>query len=228
MKICRKCKLEKDDSSYSPEYRNKDNLYPYCKSCKLEITKAYKLRIKNNPKSIITEQSCSTCNLLKSVSEFSINSTRKFGYSTKCKSCISINWKSNYETLKKRERPDIKEKKCAKCKKTSLISNFHKQSTQPNGYCSYCKNCENMRRKYKKHKITSNEFNLLELKQNFKCAICEISFKEINSKDIHIDHCHITNKIRGLLCLNCNWMLGQSRDNVSILKNAINYLEKQH
>lgn len=50
----------------------------------------------------------------------------------------------------------------------------------------------------------------------------EVSFE---SKHI-IDHCHTTGKIRGLLCTNCNNMLGKAKDNVEVLKKAISYLEQ--
>ena len=42
----------------------------------------------------------------------------------------------------------------------------------------------------------------------------------------NIDHCHKTNKIRGLLCHHCNIGLGNFNDNVVNLQLAIKYLEK--
>jgi hypothetical protein len=41
-----------------------------------------------------------------------------------------------------------------------------------------------------------------------------------------IDHDHITNEVRGLLCRDCNVMLGLVKDNTETLKNAIQYLQK--
>ena len=41
-----------------------------------------------------------------------------------------------------------------------------------------------------------------------------------------IDHCHNKEKIRGVLCNNCNTALGLVGDNVEILSKLIQYLEQ--
>ena len=51
------------------------------------------------------------------------------------------------------------------------------------------------------------------------CAICGITER------LHIDHCHNSGDVRGLLCSNCNLGIGNLKDNIKILKNAILYLE---
>jgi tRNA U54 and U55 pseudouridine synthase Pus10 len=60
--------------------------------------------------------------------------------------------------------------------------------------------------------------------QNNKCYICENIFD--NDKSAFVDHCHLTKKVRGLLCHHCNSGLGYFKDNVNYLKKAIQYLEK--
>ena len=64
-------------------------------------------------------------------------------------------------------------------------------------------------------------------KQNNKCKICLVEFDElIPNQKINVDHCHTTNKVRGLLCSLCNRGLGQFKDNTERLTNAINYLQE--
>jgi hypothetical protein len=69
--------------------------------------------------------------------------------------------------------------------------------------------------------ITLKEYNELYDKQYGNCAICNNYFKILC-----IDHKHITNKIRGLLCHKCNLLLGNANENIIVLKNAINYINQ--
>jgi len=68
--------------------------------------------------------------------------------------------------------------------------------------------------------------------QGGKCKICGTpkwspSALDVKAVDrLHIDHCHSTNAVRGLLCIVCNTTLGRIKDNISTLRNAILYLEE--
>ena len=66
---------------------------------------------------------------------------------------------------------------------------------------------------------------LLRAKQNNACAICQKTFE--TDADYHVDHCHATKKIRGLLCPGCNRGLGCFQDNPTALRQAANYVECQ-
>jgi|ERR1700677_1396496 len=57
------------------------------------------------------------------------------------------------------------------------------------------------------------------------CSICRNPFK--NNRDMHLDHDHRTEEDRGLLCHNCNVGLGNFKDRIDYLYQAIDYL-KQH
>jgi len=54
---------------------------------------------------------------------------------------------------------------------------------------------------------------------------CPITLEEFTSTP-HIDHCHTTGKVRGLLSQRANQALGLLRDNPDELRRAIEYLEK--
>jgi hypothetical protein len=64
--------------------------------------------------------------------------------------------------------------------------------------------------------------------QNQVCAIClnPNTNGRKNSNNLYVDHDHNTGKVRGLLCSNCNRMLGLVGDNISTLFNAVSYLNK--
>ncbi len=68
--------------------------------------------------------------------------------------------------------------------------------------------------------ITKEEYERLLNKNNGRCHICN------EKKKPYLDHCHKNNNIRGILCMNCNTALGHFKDNISILKNAIEYLNR--
>lgn len=58
------------------------------------------------------------------------------------------------------------------------------------------------------------------------CEICGKK-KDINTTySLVVDHCHNSNKIRGLLCGSCNTGLGMFKDNADSLRAAIKYLKR--
>ena len=79
-------------------------------------------------------------------------------------------------------------------------------------------------RNLKKYGLTLQDYNDLLWKQNYKCALCKTD--NHNGNGWHIDHCHNSNKVRGILCNNCNVGLGHFKDDVKLLKVAIEYLQK--
>ena len=77
----------------------------------------------------------------------------------------------------------------------------------------------------KKYDITLEQYNELLIKQDFCCAICGKHVSKCK-KRLAVDHDHITGEVRGLLCMQCNIILGNANDDVEILLEAINYLNK--
>ena len=70
-----------------------------------------------------------------------------------------------------------------------------------------------------KYNLNPDEYLEMEEQQGGLCAICE------TSTELHVDHCHTTDKIRGLLCFNCNAGLGAFKDNSEYLDRAKTYLK---
>jgi hypothetical protein len=59
-------------------------------------------------------------------------------------------------------------------------------------------------------------------RQGGVCAICRV-VKDDNYS-LHVDHCHSSGRVRGLLCAACNTMLGFARDNQETLRRAAEYV----
>lgn len=94
----------------------------------------------------------------------------------------------------------------------------------------YAKNKDKQRAKLIKNKfgISEQQYQEMEKAQNFVCAICKEPEKTARKgipQRLAIDHCHETNHVRGLLCVNCNTALGKFNDNKFLLESAISYLE---
>ena len=77
------------------------------------------------------------------------------------------------------------------------------------------------RRLVKLYNITLEEYKMMLDKQGCACAICG----EIPENKLHIDHCHKTDKVRGLLCGSCNRALGLFKDNLDTIEASLIYLK---
>lgn len=79
--------------------------------------------------------------------------------------------------------------------------------------------------------LTKVEIQELLEKANYKCQICKKSetakTKNGNIKALSIDHCHSTNKVRGVLCDRCNRALGLFLDSLESLTSAVKYLKQE-
>jgi hypothetical protein len=75
----------------------------------------------------------------------------------------------------------------------------------------------------KKYKITSKQWDEMLESQQGKCTLCLTKF-DLQNRPV-IDHCHITEEVRSLLCNACNSMLGFAKDNPETLKAGVKYLE---
>jgi hypothetical protein len=104
------------------------------------------------------------------------------------------------------------------------IDAFHRHKTFSDGRNIYCKNCRKRRGAdthiKRTYGLTRTELDALVAAQGGLCAICE------TNPAVHVDHDHVTGKIRGVLCFTCNVALGQLKDDVALFRKAIDYLER--
>ncbi len=143
-------------------------------------------------------------------------------------------------------------KSCKTCFEIKDFSHFHKSSCMKDGVINECKKCHHQRivkerknpvnrekfRQYQhksglknRYGITPQILNEMILKQNNRCLICNnppvIGGAHQNSV-LHIDHCHKTGKIRGLLCHLCNRGIGLFREDENLIKKALDYLKSHN
>jgi hypothetical protein len=76
----------------------------------------------------------------------------------------------------------------------------------------------------KRFGITIEQRNTILESQGNVCAGCKSDSPNWKG-DWHVDHCHATGFIRGVLCHNCNTALGRVKDRPDVLRNLARYLE---
>lgn len=87
---------------------------------------------------------------------------------------------------------------------------------------------ENTKQQLRTYGLTVEDYEDLLRAQGGVCAICaspEPGMKR--AARLYVDHCHNTNRVRGLLCRACNTMLGCVRDDPELLRAGASYLERQ-
>jgi hypothetical protein len=133
-------------------------------------------------------------------------------------------------------------KYCNICKTQQQIDSFGSDKSRKDGKSIYCLRCRaelartaryaNPERgrtysRYRTYGITKEEYDILNTKQGGLCAICGTDKPGRNHQTLYIDHDHSTGKVRGLLCCDCNLLLGYAKDNKTVLLESIKYLEER-
>ena len=147
-------------------------------------------------------------------------------------------------------------KTCSICKEEKELDKFNKRKERKDGYESRCKECQKATREanpnYKEtqrkanakqdakrkgkrwgyhlsktYGLSEESYYKMYEEQDGRCAICD---KKENKEEHYgkfvVDHCHNTGHVRGLLCNQCNLMIGNAKDDTTTLNNAIKYLKE--
>lgn len=110
---------------------------------------------------------------------------------------------------------------CRKCLTDKPLEAYHSDRRTANRKRTICIECRQHQRSV--INLTRFEYAQLLVKQNNCCAICGIEATQLQ-RELGVDHNHDTDQIRGLLCAHCNFGLGNFKDDVELLKLAIEYL----
>ena len=163
-------------------------------------------------------KTCSRCKKTKLRICFSKDPCQKSGLHPYCKECVSIYGMKFRNTPMNKEQRSIKFKEYYYANRDECLRKHREY---------YRKNIHKLRLKgrCKKIGITVDTYNDMFEEHDGYCDICGISESDLK-KPLFIDHDHDTGDVRGLLCPNCNSLLGHARDNLDILISAYSYLNK--
>lgn len=169
---------------------------------------------------------CKHCSIEKPVTEFAKHSIKSDGtiyYKGKCLDC-----KRKYEREYLLNNPNVREKAKERSRKHHL-DNLEKANDKSRQY--YYQNKDRAKvwskdyRLRRDYGITLEDYQSMLTSQSSGCAICGATPEE-GKASLHVDHDHITGKIRALLCGRCNTTLGRMEENTKLLQRMIDYINK--
>ncbi|MBL1085243.1 endonuclease VII domain-containing protein [Streptomyces actinomycinicus] len=174
---------------------------------------------------------CRKCRRDLPTAAFARDRNRRDGLQVHCRECVAeysaAHYRRRREALGKpvRERVDVPagHKLCRMCGEIKPHSEWHRNATASDGLSTRCKACraalgreDHLRRSYG---LTKAERDALIASQGGVCCIC------LAAVPAHVDHCHETGRVRGVLCFSCNAALGQFKDQPEAIRRAAAYVE---
>jgi hypothetical protein len=137
-----------------------------------------------------------------------------------------------------------RKKVCSQCGQAKHVAQFYRDPLQSSGLTPQCKTCrrarsrveyaadDNLRRanaykaRVRSYGLSASEFDRMLVEQAGLCRVCDDPLGP-NPNQLHVDHCHVTGRIRALLCRRCNVALGAAGESPDRLRGLAVYLEDQ-
>ncbi len=169
-------------------------------------------------------KTCSQCTAEKELSAFGVRKASRDGLNARCKPCLNSDPKikaygrkyaaAHPERMRQRSREHYARNPA---KRQAATKRWREKNAVS---CRYGKLSVRLRKAFG---IDVEDWARMFNAQDQKCAIC---LEKLDGGFFtHVDHCHATGKVRGILCTFCNSMLGYARDSRSHLLAGIHYLE---
>ncbi|MFG2798996.1 endonuclease VII domain-containing protein [Streptomyces pseudovenezuelae] len=149
------------------------------------------------------------------------------GLQAYCRECSAEYYRQRQEAKGKKAREKVSvpagHKRCPQCGDVKPHGEWERNKSSSDGWASYCRTCraERNRASYfmRKYGITEARRDEMVASQMGLCVIC------LKAPAVHVDHCHKTGRVRGVLCFNCNSGLGLLGDDPEAMYRAADYLE---
>ncbi len=173
------------------------------------------------------EKRCVRCGETKPHSAFASNRAMRDGLQVYCRPCVADYHQERQKAKGRNVRPRVPapegHKYCRRCGEVKPHSAWDRNKTASDGLSTRCKTCRaaegragHLKRSYG---MTEAQRDEMIAAQGGLCLIC------LKAPAVHVDHCHATGKVRGVLCFNCNLAIGKLGEDPDTLRRAISYLE---
>lgn len=144
------------------------------------------------PGAAAREKACAGCRTVKPLADFARHASKRDGRRSRCKQCVN------------RPPATPEEREQARAARRQRVA--RRRQRDPEAYARQSRDRE-LRRHYG---ITLERFEEMLAEQGHRCASCGAD--EHGGWNWHVDHCHQTGRVRGILCFGCNAALGQLGD----------------
>ncbi len=197
---------------------------------------------------VLTEKTCGQCKRVLPTAAFSIRrASRLDGLMPLCKECQKqkhVGYRAEYAARHALVHPRTVtlEKRCRACGDTKPSAEFSLDRERKDGLHDACRPCLAARRKTRharrttaekravvlaRFSLTVADYDEMLAAQGGGCAICGTTEPAGRWNNYFaVDHSHTTGEVRGLLCGHCNVMLGNAKDDPSVLRAGASYLER--
>lgn len=168
-------------------------------------------------------KNCSACRQNLPAEAFSKCKSRPDGLQPECRPCQAVRYRERCERRRgDHDTPTVAQ--CVRCSRWLDAAFFNRAPAKATGLHAECKDCNHDRKLIRTYGITLVQYNEMLAGQNHRCAICKEQCA--TGKRLAVDHDHDTGLIRGLLCQECNLMLGKGREDPYLLRAGADYLEE--
>ncbi|MER8008763.1 endonuclease VII domain-containing protein [Streptomyces sp. NPDC094149] len=170
---------------------------------------------------------CVRCGETKPLAAFARRRSNLDGRQRHCRDCAADYHRTRQQNLGRKVRPKMEvpegHKFCLKCGEVKPWSEWHRNATASDGLSTRCKACRAVegraRHLKRQYGLTEADRDEMVAGQMGLCVIC------LKAPAVHVDHCHKTGKVRGVLCFNCNSAIGKLGDDPDAVRRAAAYLE---
>ena len=239
LKRCTRCKEIKPLEDFHRDKNRADGRGHRCRACdSAEALRQHAERKKLIPTPPAETKTCSKCGETKPLNQFHYSPRYALGVTRQCKACRNEYIRLHHQAKKTAPKIECTSKTCLRCGEEKTIDSFARDQRSKDRHTARCLKCrretdygslvpldrrERCVQNYLRslYGLSFEAFQEMFEQQRHECAICEAEMKKPQ-----VDHCHITGRVRALLCRRCNNGLGYVERDPGFMAKALAYLDK--
>jgi Recombination endonuclease VII len=154
--------------------------------------------------------------------------TQPHGLCYQCKTCVNADaraYKMRPETKKKRRAyiEANREQIRARVKAYNEANKEHNHQVDK-AYRDANREKRSAAERARRYGFSLEQWEALYHAQGGCCALCRVDLSSLSARAVHVDHCHTTNKVRGILCHDCNTSIGKLGDTPESIMRVYQYV----